>query len=99
MHSPTENIQDHINHFIKATKSLTGEELMQAKETFNKCMNAATQSLDSIGCTVSDRAKTTAKAGSEYAHDHPWQLIGIGAGLLMLGLGAKCMKKNSCHAC
>ncbi len=92
----TDTLQEQLNHFIKSTRALTGDELAHAKEAFAQYVDSATQSLDAIGSSITDRAKTSVKASNEYAHAHPWRLAAIGTGMLLLGLGAKCMKKKRC---
>ncbi len=92
----TDTIQEQLNHFIKSTRALTGDELAHAKAAFAQYVDSTTKSLDAIGSSISDHAKTSVKAGNDYAHAHPWQLAAIGTGMLLLGLGAKRMKKKRC---
>lgn len=95
----TDTLQEHINNFVKSTKTLTGDELMHAKATFNKYVESATHSLDAVGCSISERAKTSVKASNEYAHAHPWRLAAISSGILLIGLGVSRIKKNKCSNC
>lgn len=94
-----DSLHEHLNHFIQSTKALKGDELVNAKATFNQYVASATQSLDAIGCGISERAKTSVKAGNDYVHAHPWRLATIGTGILLLGLGASCLKKKKCCDC
>ena len=70
-----------IEDLVKATASLTGDELDRAKEKLTERVTAAKESLDELTTEVSARAVKTAKATDAYVHEQPWQAIGVGAGI------------------
>jgi ElaB/YqjD/DUF883 family membrane-anchored ribosome-binding protein len=76
-----------IEDLIKATTSLTGEEVARARAKLSKRVAAAKESIEDFGDAVADQARHTAKATNSYVHENPWQAIGIGAVLgLLLGV-------------
>lgn len=70
-----------IGDMLKATTTLSGEDLAHARERLVERAAAARASLERVGGVISDRARQTAKATDTYVHDRPWQAIGIGAAL------------------
>lgn len=76
-----------IEDLIKATTSLTGEDLEKAKAKLNERVSAAKASVEQMGNAVADGARTTARMTDAYVHDHPWQAVGAGAVIgLLLGV-------------
>lgn len=73
-----------IGDLLKATTTLSGEDLARAREKLIERAAAARASLERMGSVISDRARQTAKATDGYVHDRPWQAIGIGAALGVL---------------
>jgi ElaB/YqjD/DUF883 family membrane-anchored ribosome-binding protein len=74
-----------IEDLIRATTSLTGDELEKAKAKLNERVSAAKAMVEKMGCAVADRARNTARVTDDYVHGHPWQAIGASAvvGLLL----------------
>lgn len=70
-----------IGDLIKATTSLSGEDLARARAQLLERAAAARASLERMGGAISDRARQTAKATDSYVHERPWQAVGIGAAL------------------
>ena len=76
-----------IEDLIKSTTSLTGEDLVHAKEVINARILAAKKSVEEVGSAIADKAKKSAAATNSYVHENPWQSIGIGAALgLIVGV-------------
>lgn len=76
-----------VEDLVKATTSLTGEELAEAKAALSARVLAARQSAETMGDEIADQARSTAKATNSFVHAHPWQSIGIGAALgLLIGI-------------
>lgn len=76
-----------IEDLIKATTSLSGEDLAHAKEALYKRIQAAKDSMEEVGSAISDRARRSAAATNSYVKENPWQAIGIGAAVgLLLGV-------------
>jgi ElaB/YqjD/DUF883 family membrane-anchored ribosome-binding protein len=76
-----------IEDFVKATTSLTGEELARARARLGERVAAAKQSAQRVGGELAQRARATAGAADDYVHEYPWQALGIGtAAGLLLGL-------------
>lgn len=75
-----------IEDMIKATTSLTGEDLIRAKAALNARVNEAKASVEKMSGEISERARNAAKAADGYVHENPWQVIGVSAALgLVLG--------------
>lgn len=70
-----------VGDLIKATTTLSGEDLARARARLVERAAAARASLERMGDVIGDRARQTAKATDHYVHDRPWQAIGIGAAL------------------
>lgn len=70
-----------VGDLIKATTTLSGEDLARARAHLIERAVAARASLERMGGVISDRARQTAKATDTYVHDRPWQALGIGAAL------------------
>lgn len=76
-----------VEDLIKATTSLTGDELAKARARLNERLASAKRSVEQVGSQIADRARNTARETDEYVHEQPWKAIGIGAGIgLLLGL-------------
>ncbi len=70
-----------IEDMIKATTSLTGDDLARAKAKLSARISAAKESVESMSVAFADRAKQTAKATDGYVQENPWKAVGIGAAL------------------
>jgi ElaB/YqjD/DUF883 family membrane-anchored ribosome-binding protein len=75
-----------IEDLIKATTSLTGEDLQRAKAKLNQRIHAAKESATEMSETVMNRARKTAESTNNYVHEQPWNAIGASAAVgLLLG--------------
>jgi len=68
-----------IEDLVKATTSLTGEDLARAKAKLAERISAAKASVEKMGRAVSDGTRQAVRATDGYVHESPWQAIGIGA--------------------
>lgn len=73
-----------IEDLVKATTSLTGEELAKAKQKLQQRIEHAKESAEEIGETIVARAKKTAETTNNYVHDQPWNAVGAGAAVGLL---------------
>jgi ElaB/YqjD/DUF883 family membrane-anchored ribosome-binding protein len=74
-----------MEDLIKATTSLTGEDLARARAKLGERVAAARQSVEAMGGAIAHRARNTATVTDAYVHEQPWKAVGIGAlvGLLL----------------
>jgi len=82
-----------VEDLIKATTSLTGEDLTRAREELSQRVAAAKESVEGIGGAIVDQARDAAKVTDSYVREHPWQAIGIGTALGLL-LGVALARRN-----
>ena len=81
------NFISDVENLVKATTSVTGDELIKAKAALNARVTAAKDSVEAMGEAMSDRARNTVKMTNSYVHAHPWQSLGIGTALgLIIGI-------------
>jgi len=75
-----------IEDLLKATTTLTGEDLQKAKAKLNERIAAAKESAAEMGETVINRARKTAETTNTYVHEQPWNAVGASAAIgLLLG--------------
>lgn len=75
-----------IEDLIKATTSLTGEDLQKAKAKLNARIASAKESAAEVSESVITRARQTAETTNTYVHEKPWSAIGASAAIgLLLG--------------
>jgi len=75
-----------IEDLVKATTSLTGEDLARARAKLTERVAAARASVEKMGGALVDGTRHAAQATDGFVHERPWQAIGIGAALgLMAG--------------
>lgn len=78
------NFINDIEELVKATGSLTGDDLARAKSKLNARIAGAKQSVDEMGEAVMGRARQAAKVTDNYVHENPWKAIGASAALGLL---------------
>jgi len=66
---------------LKATASAAGDRVSAARTRMEDSLHTARVKLAEAQEVVVDKAKAAARATDDYVHDHPWQAIGIAAGL------------------
>ena len=73
-----------IEDLVKATTSLTGEDLARARAKLAERIAAAKASVEKMGGAVVDGTRQAAQATDGFVRERPWQSIGIGAALGVL---------------
>jgi ElaB/YqjD/DUF883 family membrane-anchored ribosome-binding protein len=72
---------------LKATASQTGEKAAEMREKVGDHLKRAKIRLQEEQEKALARTKEVAGATDDYVHDHPWQAVGVGAGIgFLLGL-------------
>jgi len=71
----------------KATASETGERVKTVRARLGENLQAAKLRVVELEQNTAERAKAAAAATDRYAHENPWQTVGIAAGIgLLVGL-------------
>ena len=78
------NFVAEMEDFIKATTSLTGDDLARAKANLSSRVAAARAFAEEMPGTISDRARNTVKFADGYVREQPWQVIGMTAAVGLL---------------
>lgn len=73
-----------IEDLVKATTSMTGDDLAKAKAKLNARVSQARESVADLGGAVANQARDAARVTNSFVHDNPWQAIGIGAAVGVL---------------
>ncbi len=72
---------------LKAASRQGNEQLSAVRERLERSVTTAKGELADLEQAVVERARATARETNEYVHDHPWNAIGVAAGVgLLLGL-------------
>lgn len=72
---------------LRATASQAGEKVVAARERIQASLATAKVKLADAERIALEQAKKAAKATDEYVHEHPWNAVGIAAGVgFILGL-------------
>jgi ElaB/YqjD/DUF883 family membrane-anchored ribosome-binding protein len=66
-----------IEDLVKATTSLSGEDLTRARNKLGARLKSAKESVEKAGNETMHRARDAAKATDGYVHTYPWQAIGV----------------------
>ena len=72
------NVIADAEDLIKATTSLTGEELVRVREQLAKAVAAARHSIEEMGGAIAEGARKGAATTNAYVHEQPWVAIGAG---------------------
>lgn len=72
---------------LRATADQAGEKAAALRERAKANLAVARARLEEAEHAVVERTKVAAKATDEYVHEHPWQAVGIAAGVgVLLGM-------------
>jgi len=72
---------------LKATASQTGDKAAEMREKVTEHLKRAKFRLQEEQEKMMTRTKEVAGATDDYVHDHPWQAVGVAAGVgVLLGL-------------
>jgi len=66
---------------LKRAANETGDKAKDLRAQVEAKLLAAKLQLQELQGVASDRAKEAARATDDYVHDHPWQVIGVAAGI------------------
>lgn len=72
---------------LRATASQAGEKVSAARERIEASLASARAKLADAEQALIDRTRHAARATDDFVHEHPWQAVGIAAGVGFL-LGA-----------
>jgi ElaB/YqjD/DUF883 family membrane-anchored ribosome-binding protein len=68
-----------LEELVQATTTLTGEDLVHAKDRLNARVASAREAFDHISSGVAARSRSTLKAADAYVRKEPWTIIAISA--------------------
>lgn len=72
---------------LRATKDAAGEKVSAARARAEATLGKAREKLSHLEDATLDRAKEAAKTADDYVHEHPWNAVGIAAGVgLVIGI-------------
>ena len=66
---------------LKASASLSGESLMQAREQFRVRLAEAKSSIDTLSTAAQESGRRAVVAANDYVRENPWPTVGMAAGL------------------
>jgi ElaB/YqjD/DUF883 family membrane-anchored ribosome-binding protein len=79
-------IQD-TEELLKATASQAGESTLALRERARLRLDKAKVNLQHLQDAAIEKAKAAGHKTDDYVHDHPWQSVGVAAGIgLLLGM-------------
>ena len=80
-------VVDDAETLMRDSADRVGEEAVAARAKARESLRAARERLQVLEGQVVERTKDAARETDRYVHDHPWQAIGVAAGIgLLLGL-------------
>ncbi|ATE61424.1 DUF883 family protein [Thauera sinica] len=72
---------------LKLTAGQAGEKLSDVRTRLGDRLSVAKERIADAETALVDRSKKAARATDDYVHDHPWQSVGVAAGVaFLLGL-------------
>lgn len=72
---------------LKATAGQAGEKIAVARERIQAALAVYKDRLVDAEHALLEKTKQAARATDEYVHEHPWQAVGVAAGIgFLLGL-------------
>ncbi len=72
---------------LRATAGQAGEKIATARERIQASLAVYKEKLVDAEHAMMERTKEAARATDEYVHDHPWQAVGVAAGVgVLLGM-------------
>ncbi len=94
MNSSQQRIRQELRDVVRDTEEMlrhkvqdAGEGYQVAREKLERSLKKASSELHEAEQALVDRTKKAARATDHYVHDHPWESIGVAAGVgVLLGL-------------
>ena len=72
---------------LRATAGQAGEKIAVARERIQASLAVYKEKLLDAEHALMEKTKEAARATDEYVHEHPWQAVGVAAGIgFLLGL-------------
>ncbi|CAJ0726830.1 DUF883 domain-containing protein [Ralstonia mannitolilytica] len=72
---------------LKQAASTSGEKAAELRERGMGLLRQAKEKAQDLQDAVVTKSKAAARATDDYVHDHPWQAVGVAAGVgLLIGL-------------
>lgn len=72
---------------LKQAAASTGERATELREKALAQLKQAKEKASDVQVVVVEKSKQAARATDDYVHDHPWQAVGIAAGVgVLIGL-------------
>jgi ElaB/YqjD/DUF883 family membrane-anchored ribosome-binding protein len=78
------NVLADAEDLIRATTSLTGEDVARVRAQLAKGVASAKQSIEEMGGAIAGGARKTAATTDAYVHEQPWKVIGATAAVAFL---------------
>lgn len=69
---------------LKQAASTTGERAAELRESALARLKQAKEKAADVQVVVVEKGKKAARVTDDYVHEHPWQALGIAAGIGML---------------
>ncbi|WP_376738380.1 DUF883 family protein [Pandoraea apista] len=72
---------------LKQAANTTGERASELSDKALALLKQAKEKASDVQVVVVEKSKKAARATDDYVHDHPWQAVGIAAGIgVVIGL-------------
>ncbi|MDI3490821.1 MAG: hypothetical protein PWP11_2098 [Thauera sp.] len=72
---------------LKLTAGQTGDKLVDVRGRMGERLAVAKERISEAEAAIIDSGKKAARATDDYVHEHPWQSLGVAAGVaFLLGL-------------
>ena len=72
---------------LRATAGQAGEKIAVARERIEASLGVYKEKLIDAERALLEKTKQAARATDEYVHEHPWQAVGVAAGIgFLLGM-------------
>ncbi|AJC16298.1 DUF883 family protein [Pandoraea sputorum] len=72
---------------LKQAANTTGERASELSDKALTLLKQAKEKASDVQVVVVEKSKKAARATDDYVHDHPWQAVGIAAGIgVVIGL-------------
>jgi ElaB/YqjD/DUF883 family membrane-anchored ribosome-binding protein len=80
-------VMNDAEEILRNTAGQAGEKAAELRERLTARVQAASERLRALEDAAVQRTKAVARATDDYVHEHPWQSIGIAAGVgFLIGL-------------
>jgi len=73
-----------VENLFKSTTSLSGQDLINAKEKLYERIDSAKVSIEHVSESISRQTRKAAEITNNYAHEKPWAVIGASMGISFL---------------